>query len=78
MQRPENLEFPLIVSKGDLLIMYGLTYYTLRKFLGEELMEELNWKKKRVFSPEETRKIFMRLSPTTYREYLDRELGRVA
>ena len=31
------------VSKGDLLVMYDLTYYTLRKFLGEELMTELDW-----------------------------------
>ena len=78
MQGPENLKFPLIVSKGDLLVMYDLTYYTLKKFLGEELMTELNWKKKRIFSPEETRKIFMRLSPTSYREYLDREFRKVA
>ena len=78
MQGPENLKFPLIVSKGDLLVMYDLTYYTLKKFLGEDLMTELDWKKKRIFSPEETRKIFMRLSPTSYKEHLEQKLGRVA
>lgn len=77
MAMTEFFDFPVTVSKYELTQLYGISYRILRQFIGDELAEELNWKHTRTFSPEQTRKIFLKLSTTRYREFEDRNRKKV-
>lgn len=72
----EIFDFPAIVTKRELSELYGLPCYKLKNFLSKELMEEINWRYARTFSPEYTRKLFMALSPTRYKQFVERNLNK--
>ena len=75
MAQIEIFDFPVIVTKYELKEMYGVSCTKLKEFLGDELTAVLQWKTKRTFSPEETRQIFLALSPTRYKQFVQRKLG---
>ena len=72
----EIFDFPAIVTKRELSELYGIPCYKLKNFLSPELMEEINWRYARTFSPEHTRKLFVALSPTRYAQFVERKLNK--
>ena len=75
MKHQDEFDFPRVVTKHLLREMYGVSCHQIKQFLPEELREEISWKTKRTFTPEETRKIFMALSPTRYQQFISSKLN---
>ena len=67
-------EFPATVTKGYLKKRYGISYYKLRLFIGDELAQDLDWSTTNSFSPEQTVKIFKQLDATNYEAFISREM----
>lgn len=67
-------DFPATITKGQLKKRYGISYYKLRLFIGDELAEELDWSNNNCFTPDQTAKIFRQLDASRYEAYLQKSM----
>lgn len=67
-------EFPATITKGQLKKRYGISYYKLRLFIGDQLAEELGWSNTNCFTPDQTAKVFMQLDASRYEAFIKRNI----
>ncbi len=68
----ELSSFPIITSKYDLINRYKVSYRQLKRMFTPEVLQKINYEKKRKFTPQETYLIFMHLEPERFSLYQEK------